>query len=151
MVLILRHVREEDLLVFFEHQRDPEAVRMAAFPSRAWDVFEAHWRSRVFGDATAHARTVVLDDRVAGYVVTWERDGVRLLGLWLGREHWGRGVAPVAVAAFLREHEHRRPIQAYVARSNTRSIRVLEKCGFRLCSDSVEGADGVAEVLFRFD
>ena len=39
----LRDVREADLPIFYEHQRDPDAVRMADFPSREWDPFLAHW------------------------------------------------------------------------------------------------------------
>jgi hypothetical protein len=34
MKVVLRDVVDSDLPIFFEHQRDPEAGRMAAFPSR---------------------------------------------------------------------------------------------------------------------
>ena len=30
--VVLRELVDSDLPIFFEHQRDPEAVRMAAFP-----------------------------------------------------------------------------------------------------------------------
>ena len=33
----LRDVIEADLPIFFEHQHDPDAARMAAFPSRGED------------------------------------------------------------------------------------------------------------------
>ena len=33
---MLRNVAESDLPIFFEHQRDPDATAMAAFPSREW-------------------------------------------------------------------------------------------------------------------
>jgi len=39
----LRDVTAGDLPAFFEHQRDPEANRMAAFPARDRDAFMAHW------------------------------------------------------------------------------------------------------------
>lgn len=39
----LREVLVADLPVFFEHQRDPEANRMAAFAARDRDAFMAHW------------------------------------------------------------------------------------------------------------
>ncbi len=39
----LRDVAEGDLPVFFEHQRDPVANRMAGFPPRDRDAFVAHW------------------------------------------------------------------------------------------------------------
>jgi hypothetical protein len=38
----LRDVREADLPVFFEHQLDPEATRMAAFPARDREPITAH-------------------------------------------------------------------------------------------------------------
>lgn len=47
------------------------------------------------------------------------------------RELWGRGLATEAVRAFLQEV----PLRALVARAardNLGSLRVLEKCGFRV-------------------
>jgi hypothetical protein len=38
----LRGVTEDDLPIFFEHQADPVANRMAAFPPRG-DAFMTHW------------------------------------------------------------------------------------------------------------
>jgi len=35
--VVLREVVDSDLPIFFEHQRNLEAVRMAAFPSRDHD------------------------------------------------------------------------------------------------------------------
>ena len=148
---MLRNVVEDDLRIFFEHQQDPEATSMAAFPAREWDAFMSHWRDKVLGDRANEARTILVDDHVAGYVCSWERDGRRLVGYWVGREYWGRGVARSALDEFLRTHEHHRPIHAYVALSNARSIRVLEKCGFQRVGEPTVGPDGVAEVLFLFD
>ena len=149
--VVLRNVLEGDLPTFFEHQRDPEATSMAAFPGRAWDAFMSHWRHKVLGDPASEARTILVDDQVAGYVASWEGEGRRLVGYWIGREYWGRGVARAAVDEFLRNHERQRPIYAYVALSNARSIRVLEKCGFQRADEPTVAPDGVAEVLFQFD
>jgi RimJ/RimL family protein N-acetyltransferase len=77
--------------------------------------------------------------------------GRRLVGYWIGSEYWGRGIARSALEEFLRTHETQRPIYAYVAVSNPRSIRVLEKCGFRRAGEPTVGSDGVAELLFLFD
>jgi hypothetical protein len=38
----LRTVEDQDLDVFFDHQADPEAAGMAAFPSRDKDQFAVH-------------------------------------------------------------------------------------------------------------
>ena len=148
---MLRNVVEDDLRTFFEHQRDPVAVSVAAFPAREWDAFLFHWQHNVLGNPANEARTILVDDHVAGWVGSWEQDGRRLVAYWLGREYWGRGVAVAALTEFLSAQEHRRPIHAFVARSNVRSIRVLEKCGFQRVDEPMPGLDGVSEVLFRFD
>ena len=148
---MLRNVLEGDLQIFFEHQRDPEANSMAAFSAREWDAFVSHWQHKIFENPSAEARTIVVDDQVAGYVGSWEQDDRRLIGYWIGREYWGRGIATSALEEYLRTHERERPVYAYVASSNVSSMRVLEKCGFQRAGELTVGPDGVAEVLFQFD
>lgn len=104
----LREVAESDLETFFEQQLDPEAARMAAFPSRDHDSFLSHWRTSVLPNPTNSPRTVLADGRVAGYVTSWEQDGRRLVAYWIGRSFWGRGIATAALAAFV-EVERTRP------------------------------------------
>src|SRR6185436_8240673 len=98
--------------------------------------------SNVLGNAVNKTRTITVGDRVAGYVGSWESEGQRLLGYWLGQEFWGQGLAGRAVAEYLRDHERARPMHAYVAQSNVRSIRVLQKCGFESCGQPIVGDDG---------
>lgn len=125
---LLRDVIESDLPVFFEHQRDPEATRMADFPARDREAFDAHWE-RVLGDERLTAKTIVFEGQVAGNIGSWEQDGRRLVGYWLGKEFWGKGLATKALAELVQELGTR-PLYAYVAKTNVGSIRVLEKCGF---------------------
>ena len=125
---LLREVREEDLDVLFEQQREPEGVAMAVFPAREREAFDAHWR-RVLANDRNVVRVIDVDGEVAGNIGSWEQDGRRLVGYWLGREFWGRGLATAALAEFVQELEVR-PLHAWVATSNVGSIRVLEKCGF---------------------
>ena len=142
----LRNVVDEDLPIFFEHQRDEVAARMAAFPSREREAFLKHWRTNVLRPEHV-TRTIVVGDVVAGYVGSWDQDGKRLVAYWIGREHWGKGIATQALAEFL-GHGPIRPLHAWVAVHNVGSIRVLEKCGFRtVAHESEPQADGVAEVL----
>ncbi|MFB1480456.1 GNAT family N-acetyltransferase [Corallococcus sp. RDP092CA] len=144
--MILRSVTAEDLPLFFEHQRDAAALRMAAFPSRERDAFLTHWRTQVLRPENV-TRTIVVGGLVAGYVSSWEQDGKRLVAYWMGREHWGKGVATRALSEFL-VHEPVRPLHAWVAVHNVGSMRVLEKCGFRaVAQEPPQHADGVAEVL----
>jgi RimJ/RimL family protein N-acetyltransferase len=149
----LRSVVDEDLDVFFDHQVDPKAIEMAAFPARDKDQFAAHW-AKIRADDTKVVRTILADGMVAGNIGSWQQDGQRLLGYWIGREHWGRGVATAALASFVDELSTR-PLYAHVAVHNVGSIRVLEKCGFR--RDRVQEAkapapdDGVGEYVFVLD
>ena len=144
--MILRNVTEEDLAIFFEHQRDAVAVRMAAFSSRERDAFLTHWRTKVLRPENLSC-TIVVDGSVVGYISSWEQDGKRLVAYWIGREHWGKGIATRALSEFL-ALESTRPLHAWVAVHNIGSIRVLEKCGFRaVARENPPEADGVAEVL----
>ncbi len=149
----LRGVEDQDLDVFFDHQVDPKATEMAAFPARDKDQFTAHW-AKIRADDTTVVRTIVADGRVAGNIGSWQQNGQRLLGYWVGREHWGRGVATAALARFVDEVSTR-PLHAHVAVHNIGSIRVLEKCGFR--RDHAQEAkapapdDGIEEFIFVLD
>jgi RimJ/RimL family protein N-acetyltransferase len=146
----LRSVEDRDLDVFFDHQADPQAVEMAAFPARDKDQFAAHW-AKVRADDTLVVRTIVADGMVAGNIGSWPENGQQLLGYWVGRECWGRGVATQALALFVEEVSIR-PLYAHVAVHNVGSIRVLDKCGFR--RDRVQEAkapapdDGIEEFIF---
>lgn len=128
MELHLRPFREDDLPVLFVHQLDPTATAMAGFPSRDEEAFVSHWAG-LEADPTVVTEIVEVDGQVAGNVGSWVEDDRRLLGYWIGREFWGRGVATEALRAFVGTLGDR-PLYAYVAVHNAASMRVLEKCGF---------------------
>ena len=137
----LREVEEGDLAVFFEHQLDAEATEIAGFPSRSREVFMAHWQKSMKGHACI-LRTIIVQGEVAGNMVHWEPDDEPKVGYWLGKEYWGRGVATLALAQFLKI-VRMRPLFARVAKRNIASIRVLEKCGFTIFSeDTFREANG---------
>lgn len=142
----LRNVDPADLPLFYEHQLDAEATAMAAFPSRDRPAFDAHWATNVLGNPATITRTILLDGEVAGYIGSWPQDGARLVGYWIGREQWGRGVATRALAAFV-QLVTERPLYAHVARHNVASIRVLEKCGFRPERTATADGPGFDEVV----
>ena len=128
--------------MFFEHQLDVEATRMAAFPSRDRDAFMAHWAKimSIETNATGMLNTILADNIVAGNIVYWEAAGQPNIGYWLGKTHWGKGIASAALAQFLTKIAAR-PVYAHVAKHNFASIRVLQKCGFQLSGE--EGCAGV--------
>ena len=148
MNIRLRTVEPGDLPLFFAHQQDAEAAAMAAFPSRDRAAFDAHW-AKIQADPANLIRTVVVDGEIAGNVCSFTRDGMREVGYWIDRAYWGRGVATAAVTAYL-DLEQTRPLYAGVAKHNTASIRVLQKCGFTFARDDdthtilvLAAADGI--------
>src|SRR6266540_3279641 len=84
--VVLRDVMEDDLPIFFEHQQDPEASRMAAFTPRDRDAFYRHWRTKILSEETVAARTVLYQGEVAGNIMSFEHLGKREIGYWIGRE-----------------------------------------------------------------
>jgi RimJ/RimL family protein N-acetyltransferase len=152
--LVLREMVEDDLAVFFEHQREPAAVHMAAFTSADpadRDAFMVHWGKLLDAEGLIR-RTVVVEGGVAGMVVGFESDGVPEVTYWLGEAYWGRGLATRALRRFLQE-DRRRPLYARAAKDNAGSIRVLENCGFVWFGEAAGYAPArgevIAEVVYR--
>ena len=136
--LLLRNVVNDDLLIFFEYQLDPEANYMAAFTARDptdQEAFLAHWH-RILADETTINQTILFNGHVAGSVSSYEEEGKPEVTYWLGKEYWGKGIATWALKEFLAQKNQIRPIYARVAKDNLGSRRVLEKCGFKIIGES---------------
>jgi RimJ/RimL family protein N-acetyltransferase len=144
----LRETVEADLRTLFEFQADPEASAMAAFPSRDLPDFLEH-QARIEADPSAITRTIVVGGEVVGSIGSWEADGERAVGYWIGRAHWGKGYATAALRTYLDVDPHR-PLYAFVADHNVGSRRVLEKCGFVL-DHSAQEEDVLEHVLVLID
>ena len=149
-VVSLRPVADDDLKLFFEWQADEESFRMAAVPARDAEAFAAHW-ARIRSNPDSTLRTIVADGDVVGHALSWTADEGRMVGYWLGKTYWGRGIATEALRLYL-EEEARRPLLATVAEHNTGSRRVLEKTGFRLVSSELvdDGPERGTMTLLHF-
>jgi RimJ/RimL family protein N-acetyltransferase/mannose-6-phosphate isomerase-like protein (cupin superfamily) len=154
--LVLREVEDRDLGVLFEHSRDREAIRMAAFTSPEADdrrSFERRW-ARLRSDSSTTNRVVEIDGRVVGHIASFDLEGQREVTYWIGREDWGRGIATRALQELL-QLEATRPLYARAATDNAASIRVLTKCGFLTVGEGREFAHGrneeTDEVVLRLD
>jgi RimJ/RimL family protein N-acetyltransferase len=144
----LRERIDADLGTLFEFQADPEASAMAAFPSRDLPAFLER-EARIKADPSNIKRTIVAGGEVVGWIGSWEVEGERDVGFWIGRDHWGNGYATAALRAFLEVDLHR-PLHAHVVDHNVGSRRVLEKCGFVL-DHSTQEEDVLEHVLVLTD
>jgi len=128
----LREIRESDIPTLFAYQDDPEANEMAAFPARDEIAFREHL-GRVLAKPDNLARAIVHGDTVVGQIGSWtfNEDGTRGVGYWIGREHWGKGYGTAALRALV-AIEPIRPLWAHIAEHNVGSQRVVEHNGFVL-------------------
>lgn len=153
---MLRAVRDDDLAIFFEQQLDPAANLMAAFTKRDptdQDAFMAHW-AKIRNADTVTIRTIVFDGQVAGNIGKFENEGKTEVCYWIGNKYWGKGIATEALSQFLAAIKDR-PLYAGVAKDNVGSIRVLEKCGFRVVEQKRSFAkargEEIDEVLLKVE
>jgi RimJ/RimL family protein N-acetyltransferase len=130
MPILVRELAASDLPILFKQQADTESSVMAAVPSRDRKAFDEHW-AKIMMDEDITLRTIVVEGRVAGYLVSFLLLEKRQVGYWLGKEYWGKGIATQALTKFLKIVKTR-PLWAHVATHNVASRRVLEKCGFKV-------------------
>jgi RimJ/RimL family protein N-acetyltransferase len=130
-------MRADDLPIFFAYQLDPDAQAMAAFVSKDpanREAYMAHLH-QILADPTTINRTIVVAGQVAGSVSSYYDAGHPEVTYWLGKHYWGKDLATRALSEFLAYHNPTRPIHARAAKDNIGSLRVLEKCGFRIIGE----------------
>lgn len=140
----LRPLEDSDLETLFEQQRDPEGVWMAGFTAgnpNDHDEYLRTW-SMIRTFEGTDIRVILYNGQVAGDIVLHVVPPGQLeVGYWLGREFWGKGAATRALQLFLDETPTR-PLYARVLTDNIGSLRVLQKCGFRITGEQKEFANG---------
>jgi RimJ/RimL family protein N-acetyltransferase len=149
--VILRDVNEDDLPIFFEQQSDTTANYMAAFTAKDPSdkvAFKAHWE-KILDDERIIKKTIIFNGQVAGQVSSFEQFGEPAVSYWIGREYWGKGVATRALSQLL-DYVNIRPIYARAAKDNIASIRVLEKCGFKICGEDKGFSNARAEEVEEY-
>ncbi len=137
-VISLRRMTVADLPALYQQQLDAESNVMAGTKPFTEEVYFPRLE-RILADANVIPMVIVERDRVdgggedeaiLGTISCFQREGQDMVGYWIDRAHWGRGIASQALALFIQEIT-RRPLHAHVASGNAPSMRVLTKCGFR--------------------
>jgi RimJ/RimL family protein N-acetyltransferase len=140
----LRQVEESDLDILFEQQREPAGVWMAGFVAadpNDRDEYMRMW-TMIRSFQTTIMRIILYNGQVAGDIVLHEAVATQPeVGYWLGRDFWGKGIATRGLQLFL-DQTPTRPLYARVITDNTASLRVLQKCGFRITGEQKEYANG---------
>lgn len=154
--ITIREIEPSDLETFYEHQLDPEAIRMAAFvceDPKDKVAFAAHW-DKILNSPLITKRTIVAEGRVAGHISCYPQGEGMEVTYWIGKEFWGKGFATQALNSMLRLVADR-PMFARAATDNAGSMRVLQKCGFRIIGKNRDFANGrgedTEEYILRLD
>ena len=156
MAITLRAFADSDLDALFDWERDPRAVRMAAFtranPSDR-HAFDAHYE-RVRSDPSNTLLAIDDDGEFVGTISSFTIEGEREVSYWIAPARWGEGIASRALRAFL-AIEPTRPLYGRVADHNAASAKVLTRSGFVEVGVDTGFAPGVgAEVvehIYRLD
>ena len=144
----LRPIIESDLEAIFVHQSDPIANQLAQFPPRDREAFFKHWHQNILGQVNVLPRAIVVDGKFLGNIGHWQSDGQALIGYWIDREYWGKGIATQTLAQFL-PLVSLRPLFAHVAKHNLASQRVLLRHGFVLTDQLIQESEDT-EALLEF-
>ena len=140
--LILRPWRESDAGALFRYACDPQIGPAAGWPPHASVEDSLNVIRTVFSAPETYA--VVLKESggpvgSAGILlggashVAGIREDEAEIGYWIGRPYWGRGLAPEAVRCLLRrcfEELGMTAVWCCYYDGNTKSRRVMDKCGF---------------------
>ena len=135
----LRPYRDEDVEALRALADDPLVARWmtAGFASPYTEAAARGWIAAARSDLPSRHFAIEVEGAFAGGAglepLAGERAGVAVLGFWLGRCYWGRGIATDAaqtLAAYGLETWKLRRLQASVFAPNLASARVLEKAGF---------------------
>ncbi len=163
-ICTLRPWRLDDVAALAEIANDPDVARYVShrFPSPYTRGDAEAFIKLQLDEAEVRNWAIEVDGALAGGIgITLgalERDGNAMIGYWLGKRFWGRGVAADAVRA-LTAHTlatlRPRRLWANVIAGNPASARVLEKAGYVreavLANAIVDRTGGVHdEILFAF-
>jgi len=93
--ITIREVESSDLETFYEHQLDPEEIRMAAFVGKDPKdkvAFDAHW-DKILQSSQNITRTIVAAGQVAGHISCYLHGENVEVTYWLGTEFWGKRIS----------------------------------------------------------
>ena len=141
--LILRPWRETDAAVLFKYASDPDIGPVAGWPQHTSIPNSLEIIRTVFAAPETYAVVLKDTDEPVGSCGIMFSDslhsaemqqGEAEIGYWIGKPYWGQGFIPEAVRALLSRcftDLHLNTVWCGHYEGNTKSKRVIEKCGFK--------------------
>lgn len=139
MEVELRPFTWDDLneLVYNANNPNVAANLTDAFPSPYTEESGKTFMNRVLNQDPPEVLAIVVDGNMVGNIGIHPQTDVNRrnaeLGYFIGEDHWGKGIVPIAIRKMLRYAFNNFEIDRIFARpfgSNKASQRVLEKAGF---------------------
>lgn len=140
--LVLRPWRNTDAEALFKYASDPDIGPVAGWPPHASIEDSLEIIRTVFAAPEVYAVVLKDTDEPIGccgimfsdalHTAEMKRDEAEI-GYWIGKPYWGQGLIPEAVMALLERcfnKLHLSTVWCGYYEGNTKSRRVVEKCGF---------------------
>lgn len=157
--LILRRWLETDAANLYRYASDERVCRMALWPVHTSEEMSLQViREYFIPNRDTYAITLKNTGETIGCIglVPEEDEHYQLLkkereaGYWIGYPYWGKGLTTEALTAIIKYYKKQEIYDSLLitaASANTASLRVAEKCGFRMI-DEYEW-EGIASKAFR--
>ena len=141
--LILRPWRESDAGSLYKYAKDPEIGLAAGWPPHTSVEGSLKVIRTVFSAPETYAVVLKETGEPVGSAGIMSGEGLHSaemkadegeIGYWIGRPYWGQGLIPEAVRCLLRrcfEDLGMSAVWCGYYDGNTKSRRVMDKCGFR--------------------
>ena len=141
--LILRIWQESDAESLYKYAKDPEIGPIAGWPPHSSVEDSLNVIRTVFAAPETYAVVLKESNEPVGSIGIMFGDGLHSaemqvneaeIGYWIGKPYWGQGLIPEAVRRLLRrcfEDLGMAAVWCGYYDGNTKSRRVMEKCGFR--------------------
>lgn len=141
--LILRPWQESDAKSLYKYAQDPAIGPIAGWPVHTSVEDSLNIIRTVFAAPETYAVVLKGTDEPIGSIGIMFEEGLHSaemqaneaeIGYWIGKPYWGQGLIPEAVRCLLRrcfEELGRTAVWCGYYDGNTKSRRVMEKCGFR--------------------
>ena len=141
--LILRPWRESDAEALYKYANDPEIGPAAGWPPHTSVEDSPEVIRTVFSAPETYAVVLKETGEPVGSIGLLSGKGSHVAGIqpdeakigyWIGRPYWGQGLIPEAVRCLLHRcftDLHISAVWGAYYDGNTKSRRVMDKCGFR--------------------